>query len=226
MIRAAALAAMGVLLLGGCANAPQLPVPLESASMKTGRIGVAMTAMPKVDTSFPGAGCLLCYAAASVANSKITDQVRTLGYEDLPKLKDEVAELIRKKGGNSVVISEDLALDKLPDYPTKGVSIASKDFTGLAQKYSIDKLVVIQVYMVGISRDYSAYFPTGDPKAVVRGRGVLVNLQTNRYEWFAPIFAQKAADKEWDEPPKFPGLTNAYYQAIEIARDAYLQPFR
>jgi hypothetical protein len=58
----------------------------------------------------------------------------------------------------------------------------------------------------------------------VRGTAYLVNLNTQTYEWYAPINAQKATDKKWDEPPTFPGLTNAYYQAVEAARDSVLNP--
>jgi hypothetical protein len=32
----------------------------------------------------------------------------------------------------------------------------------------------------------------------------------------------KSAESTWDEAPTFPGLTNAYYQALELAKDAFL----
>ena len=47
----------------GCASSPQLPVSFTDNAL-SGRVGVVMTALPKVDTSFPGASCLLCLAAA------------------------------------------------------------------------------------------------------------------------------------------------------------------
>jgi hypothetical protein len=34
-----------------------------------------------------------------------------------------------------------------------------------------------------------------------------------------------SAQGEWDEPPKFPGLTTAYYQAIELAKDKIKDQF-
>jgi hypothetical protein len=40
-----------------------------------------------------------------------------------------------------------------------------------------------------------------------------------------PLTVMKAADGKWDEPDRFPGLTNAYYQALESSRDRLLQPF-
>jgi hypothetical protein len=37
---------------------------------------------------------------------------------------------------------------------------------------------------------------------------------------------QKATDGDWDEPPKFPGLTNAYFQAVEQFKDGAKKPFK
>ena len=53
----------------------------------------------------------------------------------------------------------------------------------------------------------------------------MVNLKTNAYEWYSPIDINKAAAM-WDQPPKFPDLTNAYFQAIELGKDAVLKPLQ
>jgi hypothetical protein len=211
-------------VLVGCAT-PQMPVQLNKDSLgsKSGRVGVAMTALPKVDTELPGAGCLLCLAAASVANSSLTTHARTLPHEDLPNLKNELANVLRKKGVDAMVVAEELKLDALPDAGAKGANVARKDFSALQQKYKIDKLLVIDINALGFVRNYSAYIPTSDPKAQLRGMGYLVNLKTNTYEWYEPVFVLKSADKAWDEPPKFPGLTNAYYQVIELGKDNFLK---
>jgi len=213
--------------LGGCVTPPQVPVPLAEGSLnsQTGRLGVAMTALPKVDTEFPGASCLLCLAAASVANSSLTTHANTLPYEDLPKLKSDMVDLIRKKKVDVIVIPEELKLGDLADYGTAGPNTAKKDFSPLKQKYKIDKLLVINIAALGFTRTYSAYVPTSDPKSLLRGAGYIVNLTNNTYEWYLPVIVSKSADKNWDEPPKFPGLTNAYFQGLELGKDRFLEPF-
>ncbi|RDI99267.1 hypothetical protein DVT68_11130 [Dyella solisilvae] len=185
-----------------------------------------MTTLPKVDVSTPGAGCLLCMAAASMANSKLTSYSHSLPQEGLPKLKEDVANLLRKRGLNAVVINDDLDVSKLPGAKTNGADMAKKDFSSLRAKYAVDHLVVIDIQEVGFERPYSAYIPSGDPKGVVIGLGYEVNLATNAYEWYAPIGIRVAAEGKWDEPPTFPGLTNAYFQALEAGKDKFLEPFK
>jgi hypothetical protein len=211
-------------LLVGCASTPQAPVQLAGDSLKGTKIGIAMAPLPKTDTNLLGAGCLLCMAAASVANSTLTDYTRKLPQEDLPNLKNRLAKVLRDKGAEVVVIDEPLNLAKLPSTSTKGVNTADKDFSSIKQKYQIEKLLVVNVYMLGMVRTYANYVPTSDPKAIFKATGYIVNLKNNTYDWFLPVDVTKSADAVWDEPPKFPGLTNAYFQTLELGQDSFLKP--
>jgi hypothetical protein len=219
--------AVVAIMLSGCMTPPQKPVGLTATSLapSNGRVGVAMTPLPKVDTHLDGAGCLLCYAAASAANSQLTAYTVTLPYEDLPQLKNELADLIKKKGVDVVVISDDLDISSLPDSTSSEPNAARKDFSAFQKKYGIEKLLVIDISALGMLRTYSSYFPTSDPKGLLRGTGYLVNLKTNTFEWYKPVNVVKSSDGKWDEPPKYPGLTNAYFQTIEVAKDEFRGPF-
>jgi hypothetical protein len=212
--------------LAGCASPPQQPIAMSGTVLQNHatRIGVAMSPLPKVDTWFPGANCLLCIAAASATNSSLTKHTQTLPADDVARIKTDVAEALRKKGYNPVIVREELKVSDLP----KGSEAPNKpkyDFSSLAAKYQIDKLVVIEVGALGVQRNYSSYFPTGAPQAALTGTSYLVNLSNNTYEWFVPLSQLKNASGNWDEPPNYPGLTNAYYQVVEGTRDAVLQPF-
>lgn len=210
--------------LTGCASAPQQPVAMTKQTLAPStRIGIAMTVPPKVDTVFPGANCLLCYAAASVANSSLTTHVQTLSTADVVRIKSDVAAALRTKGYSPVMI-EDIKVADLPK-TSAGPNKAQRDFSSLGAKYQIDKLVMIEITQLGISRNYAAYIPNGDPQAVITGTGYLVNLANNTYEWYLPLQQAKGASGQWDEAPSYPGLTNAYFQAVEGAHDALLQPF-
>lgn len=223
---AKAAAAAFVVALTGCAAPPQTPIPLATTTLNnSARIGVVMTALPPVEMNLPGAGCLLCMAAASVANSSLSTHTKTLPYEDLPKLKSQVAQALGKKAKDVVVIDAALDLTTLPDAASKGPNLATKDFSSLQKKLGVDKLLVIEIKAVGMERVYSGYIPTGAPLSVLDGAGYLVNLGNNTYEWYKPVRVTRAADGNWDEPPKFPGLTNAYFQVLEMGKDEFVKPF-
>src|SRR5688572_27946620 len=149
-----ALTAAAVVLLSGCASKPQMPVELTPTALSSGsqRVGVAMTALPKVEINLPGADCLLCIIAASAMNSDLSKHADTLGLEDLPTLKERVAAVLRKKGATVVVLPEPLDTKALPDATGEGDNIASKSFAPLKEKYGIDKLVVIEIYSIGFER--------------------------------------------------------------------------
>jgi hypothetical protein len=172
----------------------------------------------------PGADCLLCMLAASAMNLPLSKHADTLGLEDLPALKERIAAVLRKKGASVTVIAEPLDMKALGDATAAGPNVADKNFSPLKQKYGVDKLLVIEVNALGFERRYASYIPTSDPKALVRGRGYLVNLASNTYEWYLPLNMTKSADDKWDEPAKYPGLTNAYFQAIELGQDHFLKP--
>lgn len=216
-----------VLSITGCATPPQRPISLkiDTTTNAAGRIGIAQTTLPKVDTSFPGAGCLICYAAASAMHSSLTTHVQTLPTEDLAALKSVLADTLRKRGADVVVIEEAITLDTLPAAAQTGPDLATKDFSSFKTQYGIQKLVLIDVTSLGVQRNYNTYIPSGDPKALMRGAGYLINLSSNAYEWYMPLNVLKSADGKWDEPPKFPGLTNAYFQALETGKDQLVRPF-
>lgn len=158
-------------------------------------------------------------------NSSLNKHAQSLSHEDLPQLKAQLVEALVKKGQNAVVIDEPLDIKSLPDMSSKEPNVATKDYAVLKTKYNIDKVLVVQVTALGMTRSFASYVPTGAPNAFLNGMGYIVNLSNNTYEWYKPVSVSRAADGVWDEAPKFPGLTNAYFQTIELAKDAYLKPF-
>lgn len=218
---------LALTVLSGCATRIQNSIPLDSSTLSAvgGRVGVAMAPLPKVDTEFPGAGCLLCIGVARGFHSRMTDHVRTLPIEDLPELAAQAGALLEKKGARTLVLKDPLKLDDLPSFDGEAVNFARKDFRGLRDKYNIDRLVVFQVSSLGVWRTYSSYVPVGEPYAVFNATVFMVNTQTNALEWFEPIALTRAAAK-WDQPPEYPDLTNAYFQALEIGKTHLLKPLR
>lgn len=216
-------------LLTGCAAPPQLPISLandylSSGKAKQGRVGVVMAELPKPDTQFPGASCLLCIAVANVAHSSLNKEVQGFSTEELKPLPGQLVELLRKQGFDAVLLTDPLKVAELPDLTGDNTNKSRKSFAALKAKHQLDRLLVVNITSLGVSRSYSAYVPTDVPRAVLNGAASLIDLSTHSLEWYLPLNFSRAAEGEWDEP-KFPGLTNAYYQVLETGMDTVKKPF-
>jgi hypothetical protein len=208
----------------------QRPVDLSAdyftaGKAKVGRVGVAMVELPKPDTNFPGAHCLLCLAAANAMHMSLSKEVQTFSTQELLALQGDLAATLTKQGLESVVIKEPLRLKDYPDLSASETANRSrKDFSAVKSKYQVDRLLLVDVNALGVWRSFSAYVPTDVPRAVMNGSASMIDLSSHALEWYMPLSVSRAAEGEWDEPPKFPGLSNAYYQVIETGMDMIKQP--
>ena len=216
--------------LAGCAGPVQQPMNLaadyfSSAKAKAGKVGVVMSDLPKPDTQFPGAFCLLCLAVANGAHSALSKEVQSFSTTELQPLPADVAALLKKQGLDVVLINEPLKVADLPDLGASDpVNKARKNYASLKAKHGIDRLLVVHITSLGVWRSYSAYVPTDPPRAVLNGTVSMIDLSSHALEWYLPLAVSRAADGAWDKPPKFPGLSNAYYQVLETSMDMVKKP--
>lgn len=210
-------------LLVACSSAPTQPIAFDSTAIQGGqnRIAIQVEAAPKSSTVFPGAGCLLCIGVAMAAHTDLTGHIETLEPDELSTLAERLANVLRAQGATVAVLETPVDVEKLPSNGNQGDDPRNtdKDFSSLANSLNADKLLVVKVHSLGVTRPYSSYFPAGDPRAFVTGTGYMVDLDRNAYIWYAPLNLSRASDGAWNEPPKFPGLTNAYYQVLAEMTD-------
>ena len=204
------------MMLGACSSVPQQPIAFDTGAIAGGenRVAIQMNKIPDTDTSFPGAGCLLCIGVARAAHTDLSTQVQSLTPEDLNDLPNRLAKVLRDDGAQVTILDKPADIDNLSDNAGKGEnqSLTRKDFSPLADQLGVDKLLVLNIRGQGVMRPYSAYIPTDVPRAYVSGVAYMVDLKRNTYVWYSDINAARPAEGAWNEPPSFPGLTNAYYQ--------------
>lgn len=215
------LLALGVVFLSGCAGTPQMPVTPDSVfwQQPSKRIGVVVSEVPSPNVYLPGASCLLCLAAAEVANSSLSKHTDSLSNDDAKTLKADLQKLLEANDVQVIEVTEPVLVNKLPKFKSEVPNTAKRDFTAYKNRYNISHLLVLDINAVGMQRPYSSYIPTSDPKGYFSALGYLVDLNDNTYEWYKPVNVTKAASEEWNEGPDFPALTNAYYQAIAEGKE-------
>jgi hypothetical protein len=136
-------------------------------------------------------------------------------------LPGRLAQVLSSKGAVAKILGNSVDLGSLSVNSDKGdnPNLTYKDFRPLAEKLGVDKLLVVDIHSQGVMRAYSSYLPVDVPKAHISGAAYMVDLKTNTYLWYTPVRSTKPAEGAWNEPPSFPGLTNAYYQVLAETSD-------
>lgn len=204
-------------LMVGCAVTPTAPKDFAPTfyEQPAQTVGVYVHYPDKVNTFHPGASCLLCMAAAEAANSSVTKQMQSLPAEDFADLAEQIAEKLSNNGMNAVVIEEPELLKGLKRFRSKDPNVARTDYRPLKQSHNIDTLIVVEITQMGSERTYSSYIPTGAPQGYVNGKAYAIDLTSNSIQMYQPLTQRVAVVGEWKESPSYPGLTTAYYQAVE-----------
>jgi uncharacterized protein YcfL len=210
-----------LLVLSGCSSLPPQSKIAADQGLWTSKqkVGIYVGSVPKITTSFPGAGCLLCLASASLANSSLTKQVETYKASQLQKTKENLIAKLKTKDIEVIEVDslvKESAMKKHPAPPNKHIT---KDYSIYKTRNNVDQILVVNFSFVGVTRSYSSYIPNGAPLASISAEVYMIDTKTNNYTIFDPINITRGAEGEWDKPPTFPGITNAFYQAEEAAVD-------
>lgn len=218
------VAIISLLILSGCGATPIKPVSLSDTYYEEPKaIAVYVDTIPsKAKMTLPGASCLLCFVAADAANSKVSSHVKTLSTDEFSSVIDSIQATLQDRG-MTVHPASNLPFNQLPRFRNPGDTYARRDHRLLKNRVEADHLLVMRVRHVGVERTYANYVPTSSPQGVVLGELYIVDLASNQYYLYLPLDFRVPVNGEWSEPPKFPGVTMAYYEAIERAKLAIHQ---
>ena len=150
-----------ILATAACSQKPLNPIPLEESFYSAPKsIGIYVDKLPNADTFFPGANCLLCLAAASVANSSLTEHVQTLPNEDIASAGKAIEAVAKEKSLTIEQIHTSIDFSALESFSKESVDpkvqYARKDFRPLKQKLNVEQLAIIDINQLGAYRSYNA----------------------------------------------------------------------
>jgi hypothetical protein len=220
---------VATLFIAGCNQVkPQINLSDQIWNSDDKNVAIALV-MPDEPSFYPmGDVRLLDYAIISGAMSELKSHVLTLQQSEFTTVRESLEQAFQAKGYNVVQISEPLDSDKLKSSPqkdTKTEFYTEKDYTSLAQKYGVSKLLLVEVNQSGVARNYHGFIPLDDPHAVISIRGQLIDLSNNQLLWNTNASQTKFTDGNWDEPPAYPGLTESFYVAIEDMKTNLMDVF-
>lgn len=218
-----------IFFLSGCAmSPPQSEVALNTDVLSRDdiKIGIYYEAPEdKATTHIWGANCLLCYAFASALTNGLDSHLEsTISTDELDAIKDLVHSQYSSRFANVKLVQLSTPLDDFKDFEDQ-LGFADKDLRDVKSELDIDVLVVVQLRSYGAYRSFSDYVPNGDPKGHLAGLLYSVDLNTNAYLQYLSINEKVQPGGPWDEPPSYPNVTTAYYQAVENVKAKIAKSF-
>ncbi|WP_346838224.1 hypothetical protein [Microbulbifer sp. SAOS-129_SWC] len=217
------IAICALVALVGCAT-PQPPVALDQSfyTQKGKSVGVMLKVPEKPGLALEGNVGLLDYAIISAATSALTDNIERQGLDEFVAVSEDLSHSLESAGFQVVRLqapAKAVKMAKFKDPDSKDQTyFAARDHRAMAQQYGVDYLLKLTATRTGLARPYYGFVPTDAPRAVFDVHGELIDLSSNQLLWYANMPHAAYADGEWDEKPKFPGLTNSFYVVMNQAR--------
>lgn len=230
MIKKIALFSMvlaGTLLLAGCAH-PVPNVPLNSSfwNQKGQTVGVNIAHPEKTGFYKLGQVGLLDDGIDNLMTSDSRNYVEKLALAPFNKVQFTFVDGLNKRGMKAHVIKAKIDLTKLKESGAKNPKTeALLDFRPLAGLANANYLLIMNVTEAGIARKYYGVIPLGNPVAIFNVEGRLVNLTTNAILWRDQVHELAPIGSNWDSPPKYTALKQAYMRALTSARSDLLLDF-
>jgi hypothetical protein len=226
------LALVAVLFFAGCAIAPQKPVAITDTywEQQDQRIGVYVQPIEAPQLYLEGDVRLLDYAVISAVMSSVKSHFSGLDTTDYEFLREDINNHFSQEGKLVKLISEDITLEDLPSFNDPNAKdelhFSRTDYSQLKNKLEVDQLLIIKAKRVGLARPYASIMPMADPRAIFEIEGELVDLSNNQLLWYSTISHANFSTGDWDEPPTYPGLTNAFYTTLEAAKQEVMTHFQ
>ncbi|RZT36861.1 hypothetical protein [Cupriavidus agavae] len=198
-------------ILSGCAVV-QKPIPATSAifEQKESTVVVAIEKMPEPGQVMLGSQGLLDIVINRANAKAIVDRLQTQDFSQVSGLPQSFRSGLESRQIKVVMIDAALDTETMPKFTEgSGEGIALRDYRPLAKQYKADKLLLITPRSLGTVRSYYGFMPLGAPMGYIALTGQLVNLSTNKLEWYDRVEVQTAALGEWDQAPEYDNLMKA-----------------
>ncbi|CAG2154596.1 hypothetical protein LMG19282_04685 [Cupriavidus campinensis] len=210
---------LAVTALAGCAVV-QKPIPATSALFenKEKTVAVALEKLPEPNQVMLGAQGILDYAINRANAKAIVDRLQKQDFSKVSGLPKEFVQGLESRQIKVVMIEEPIDTESLGKFTEgSGDGVALRDYRPLARKYKADKLLLVSAASLGTVRSYYGFLPLTPPTAYISLTGQLVDLSTNKLEWYEKVENRNAAKGDWDQAPEYENLMGAVDEGTRAA---------
>ena len=104
-------------------------------------------------------------------------------------------------------------------------TMQSMDISRLAQQTQSDKILLIDLWVVGAKRNYHGFIPLGGPVAYCRVKSKLVDARTKKILWRHESEISEPIEAPWNQPPHFSNFSRALNKMERVVRQELLDSF-
>lgn len=206
-------------LLAGCAVV-QKPIPASTKLFddRTSTVAVAVQKLPEPNHSMVGAQGILDYAINKANAQAIVERLQRQDFSVVKALPQEFAKGLESRQIKVVLVPEPLDMEQLKKFTEgSGDGVAEMDYRPLAKQYGADRLLLVAPRWLGTARQYYGFMPLGAPEGYVSLVGQLIDLRTNRLQWYEPVRVHTPVTGEWDEAPEYANLMKSVDESTQAA---------
>lgn len=211
------------LILSGCASQQVVNMPdnfWDDASNK--KIAIAFVKQPEMYAHRSGGQGLLDLAINEMVTSSVEDHINTISHEKFENGKSRIAEVIKAKGGEAVILPVYYDASEATELPKeqRKKGYFSYDASVVKENYNATHLMVIQTIAAGTMRDYYGIIPTSKPRGYINADVTLVDLADNRITMKNKIIEEVNLPEgvDWDDAENnYPEITKVVHAALEKA---------
>lgn len=210
---------LGASILAGCATV-QKPIPATRALFdnKDRAVAIAIEKMPEPGQVMLGNQGLLDIVINRANAKAIVDRLQKQDFTAVSGLPESFRKGLESRQITVVMIEEPIDTENMPKFTEgSGDGIALRDYRTLAKKYNADKLLLVTARSLGTVRSYYGFLPLGAPQGYVALTGQMINLSTNRLEWYEKVDTYAGAKGEWDQAPEYENLMRAVDESTRAA---------
>lgn len=210
---------LGASVLAGCATV-QKPIPATGALFdnKDRPVAIAIEKLPEPGQVMLGNQGLLDVVINRANAKAIVERLQKQDFTTVSGLPEAFRQGLGSRQIPVVMVAEPIDTESMPKYTEgSGEGVALRDYRPLAKKYKADKLLLVTARSLGTVRTYYGFLPTGAPEGYVALTGQLIDLSTNRLEWYERVDVRANAMGDWDQAPEYDNLMRAVDESTRTA---------
>lgn len=203
---------VAALILAGCVA----PLPKQANMVHEGQTIVVVSNKTKKPGFYRiGAQGLLDMAINHAVTHTVESHVQAMDVPDGSALREQIAQVLTKKGYKVTVESEPLDVAALPKFNGSQPHRTLGDWTQFGSDHHADYVLLLSLSAYGAARSYYSFIPTSKPYPISSFVGEMIDPKTNTEVWLDGVYRPGIEVDGWDTPPDYSALTQRIKEKYE-----------